>query len=169
MSDKGIIVIYNTESNGTKVEVKLIDGNLWLTQEQLVPLYNSSKSNISEHIKHILEEGELDGNSVVRNFRSTASDGKQYNVKHYNLDMILAIGYHVRSNIGTSFRKWETSTLKEYVTKGFALNDDLLKEADGGRYFKELLAWIRDIRSSGRAALPALEELFLLKKKGKKS
>ena len=100
MSDKGIIVIYNTESNGTKVEVRLIDGNLWLTQEQIVSLYNSSKSNISEHIKHILEEGELDENSVVRNFRTTASDGKQYNVKHYNLEMILAIGYRVRSNVG---------------------------------------------------------------------
>ena len=123
MSDKGIIVIYNTESNGTKVEVRLIDGNLWLTQEQIVSLYNSSKSNISEHIKHILEEGELDENSVVRNFRTTASDGKQYNVKHYNLEMILAIGYRVRSNVGTNFRKWATSTLKEYVTKGFALND----------------------------------------------
>ena len=139
MSDKGIIVIYNTESNGTKVEVKLVDGNLWLAQEQIVSLYNSSKSNISEHIKHILEEGELDEDSVVRNFRTTASDGKQYNVKHYNLEMILAIGYRVRSNIGTNFRKWATSTLKEYVTKGFALNDDLLREAGGGRYFKELL------------------------------
>ncbi len=124
---------------GTKVEAKLIDGNLWLAQEQIVSLYNSSKSNISEHIKHILEEGELDGISVVRNFRTTASDGKQYNVKHYNLDMILAIGYRVRSNIGTNFRKWATSTLKEYVTKGFALNDEMLKEAGGGRYFKELL------------------------------
>ena len=95
MSDKGIIVIYNTESNGTKVEVKLIDGNLWLAQEQIVSLYNSSKSNISEHIKHILEEGELDEDLVVRNFRTTASDGKQYNVKHYNLEMILAIGSRV--------------------------------------------------------------------------
>lgn len=139
MSDKGIIVIYNTESNGTKVEAKLIDGNFWLTQEQIVSLYNSSKSNISEQIKHILKEGELDGISVVRNFRTTASDGKQYNVKHYNLDMILAIGYRVRSNIGTNFRKWATSTPKEYVTKGFALNDEMLKEAGGGRYFKELL------------------------------
>ena len=160
MSDKGIIVIYNTESNGTKVEVKLIDGNLWLTQEQIVSLYNSSKSNISEHIKHILEEGELDGNSVVRNFRTTASDGKQYNVKHYNLDMILAIGYRVRSNIGTSFRKWATSTLKEYVTKGFALNDDLLKEAGGGRYFKELLARIRDIRSSEKVFWRQVLDIF---------
>lgn len=131
MSNKGIIVIYNTESNGTKVEVKLIDGNLWLTQEQIVSLYNSSKSNISEHIKHILEEGELDEISVVRNFRTTASDGKQYNVKHYSLDMILAIGYRVRSNVGTNFRKWATSTLKEYATKGFALNDEMLKEAGG--------------------------------------
>ena len=160
MSDKGIIVIYNTESNGTKVEVRLIDGNLWLTQEQIVSLYNSSKSNISEHIKHILEEGELDENSVVRNFRTTASDGKQYNVKHYNLDMVLAIGYRVRSNIGTNFRKWATSTLKEYVTKGFALNDDLLKEAGGGRYFKELLARIRDIRSSEKVFWRQVLDIF---------
>lgn len=160
MSDKGIIVIYNTESNGTKVEVKLIDGNLWLTQEQIVSVYNSSKSNISEHIKHILEEGELDENSVVRNFRTTASDGKQYNVKHYNLDMVLAIGYRVRSNVGTNFRKWATSTLKEYVTKGFALNDDLLKEAGGGRYFKELLARIRDIRSSEKVFWRQVLDIF---------
>ena len=100
-----------------------------LVSKQIVSLYNSSKSNISEHIKHILEEVGLDENSVVRNFRTTASDGKQSNVKHYNLEMILAIGYRVRSNVGTNFRKWATSTLKEYVTKGFALNDDLLKEA----------------------------------------
>ena len=160
MSDKGIIVIYNTESNGTKVEVRLIDGNLWLTQEQIVSLYNSSKSNISEHIKHILEEGELDENSVVRNFRTTASDGKQYNVKHYNLEMILAIGYRVRSNVGTNFRKWATSTLKEYVTKGFALNDEMLKEAGGGRYFKELLARIRDIRSSEKVFWRQVLDIF---------
>ena len=160
MSDKGIIVIYNTESNGTKVEVRLIDGNLWLTQEQIVSLYNSSKSNISEHIKHILEEGELDENSVVRNFRTTASDGKQYNVKHYNLEMILAIGYRVRSNIGTNFRKWATSTLKEYVTKGFALNDEMPKEAGGGRYFKESLARIRDIRSSEKVFWRQVLDIF---------
>ena len=92
MSDKGIIVICNTKLNGTKVEVKLIDGNLWLAQEQIVSLYNSSKSNITEHIKHILEEGKLDEDLVVRNFRTTASDGKQYNVNHYNLEMTLAIG-----------------------------------------------------------------------------
>lgn len=132
MSDKGIIVIYNTESNGTKVEVKLIDGNLWLTQEQIASLYNSSKSNISEHIKHILEEGELTLEATVRKFRTVQKEGEREvgrNIAYYNLDMILAIGYRVRSNIGTNFRKWATSTSKEYVAKGFALNDDLPKEA----------------------------------------
>ena len=103
-------------------------------------LYQSSKSNISEHIKHIISEGELDESSTVRKFRITASDSKIYNVEHYNLDMIIAIGYRVRNNIGANFRKWATETLKEYMTKGFALNDNILKEAGGGRYFKELLA-----------------------------
>lgn len=103
-------------------------------------LYQSSKSNISEHIKHIISEGELDESSTVRKFRITASDSKIYNVEHYNLDMIIAIGYRVRNNIGANFRKWATETLKEYTTKGFALNDNTLKEAGGGRYFKELLA-----------------------------
>ena len=148
MDNKGQIIIYNVDENNTKIEVKLIDGNVWLSQDQIVSLYQSSKSNISEHIKHILEEGELNQNSVVRNFRITASDGKLYNVKHYNLDMIIAIGYRVRSHVGTSFRKWATNTLNEYVTKGFALNDNILKEAGGGRYFNELLSRIRDIRSS---------------------
>lgn len=123
MPDKGVIVIYNTESNGTKVEVRLIDGNLWLTQEQIVSLYNSSKSNISEHIKHILEEGELDENSVVRNFRTTASDGKQYNVRHYNLDMILSVGYRVRLNwlcLWTQKRDWRSRNLSLPST-GFLL------------------------------------------------
>ena len=106
MDNKGQIIIYNVDENNTKIEVKLIDGNVWLSQDQIVNLYQSSKSNISEHIKHILEEGELNQNSVVRNFRITASDGKLYNVKHYNLDMIIAIGYRVRSHVGTSFRKW---------------------------------------------------------------
>ena len=160
MDNKGQIIIYNVDENNTKIEVKLIDDNVWLTQEQIVNLYQSSKSNISEHIKHILEEGELDKNSVVRNFRITASDSKLYNVKHYNLDMIIAIGYRVRSNVGTSFRKWATKTLNEYVTKGFVLNDNLLKEAGGGRYFKELLARIRDIRSSEKVFWRQVLDIF---------
>ena len=155
MNEKGLIIIYNNN-----VEVKLIDNNVWMTQDQLVSLYQSSKSNISEHIKHIFEEGELDEDSVVRNFRITASDGKIYNVKHYNLDMIISIGYRVRSNIGTNFRKWATNTLKEYMIKGFAINDNLLKEAGGGRYFKELLARIRDIRSIEKVFWRQVLEIF---------
>lgn len=148
MNDLGQIIIYKTQDNKNKIEVKLVDNNVWLSLNQLVLLYNSSKSNISEHIKHILDEGELSENSVVRKYRTTASDYKRYNVKYYNLDMIIAIGFRVRSNIGTNFRIWATEILKEYMNKGFALNDNLLKEAGGGRYFKELLSRIRDIRSS---------------------
>ena len=159
MDNKGLLIIYNNEDN-TKVEVKLVENSVWMTQDQIVALYQSSKSNISEHIKHILEEKELDENSAVRKFRITASDGKLYQVNHYNLDMILAIGYRVRSNIGTNFRKWATSTLKEYVTKGFALNDQLLKEAGGGRYFKELLSRIRDIRSSEKVFWRQVLDIF---------
>ena len=160
MDNKGLVVIYNNEVNETKVEVKLIDNNVWMTQDQIVLLYQSSKSNISEHIKHIIDEGELSVDSVVRNFRITASDGKKYNVKHYNLDMIIAIGYRVRSNIGTNFRKWATSTLHEYMVKGFALNDNILKEAGGGRYFKELLQRIRDIRSSEKVFWRQVLDIF---------
>ena len=160
MDKKGLVVIYNNEMNETKVEVKLIDNNVWMTQDQIVLLYQSSKSNISEHIKHIIDEGELSVDSVVRNFRITASDGKKYNVKHYNLDMIIAIGYRVRSNIGTNFRKWATATLHEYMVKGFALNDSILKEAGGGRYFKELLQRIRDIRSSEKVFWRQVLDIF---------
>ena len=160
MDNKGLVVIYNNEVNETKVEVKLIENNAWMTQDQIVLLYQSSKSNISEHIKHIIDEGELSVDSVVRNFRITASDGKKYNVKHYNLDMIIAIGYRVRSNIGTNFRKWATSTLHEYMVKGFVLNDNILKEAGGGRYFKELLQRIRDIRSSEKVFWRQVLDIF---------
>ena len=111
----GQIIIYKTPDGNTKLEVKFYEDTVWLSQEQLVELYGSSKSNISEHIKHIFEEDELDENSVVRNFRTTAKDGKHYNVKYYNLEMIIAIGYRVRSNIGTNFRKWATNTLNEYI------------------------------------------------------
>ena len=163
MDNKGQIIIYNVDENNTKIEVKLIDGNVWLTQDQIVNLYQSSKSNISEHIKHILEEGELIEKATVRKFRIVQIEGEREvirEVKHYNLDMIIAIGYRVRSNVGTSFRKWATNTLNEYVTKGFALNENLLKEAGGGRYFKELLARIRDIRSSEKVFWRQVLDIF---------
>ena len=156
----GQIIIYKTPDGNTKLEVKFYEDTVWLSQEQLVELYQSSKSNISEHIKHILEEQELDESSGVRKFRTTASDGKNYNVKYYNLEMIIAIGYRVRSNIGTNFRKWATNTLNEYMVKGFAINYDLLKRAGGGRYFKELLARIRDIRSSERVFWRQVLDIF---------
>ena len=148
MNEHGNIVIYKDKYGCDNIEVTIKDDSVWLNQEQLVKLYNSSKSNISEHIKHIFEEHELDEESVVRKFRTTANDGKIYNVKYYNLDMIVAIGFRVRSNVGTNFRKWANDKLTEYITKGFTMNDDLLKRAGGGLYFDELLSRIRDIRSS---------------------
>lgn len=119
-----------------------------------------TKATVSEHIKNIFNEGELISESVVRNFRTTATDGKNYNIDFYNLDMILAIGYRVRSNIGINFRKWASETLKEYMVKGFAINDDILKESGGGRYFKELLARIRDIKSSKRVFWRQVLDIF---------
>lgn len=148
MDEHGNIIIYKDKNGNDNIEVKLQDNTVWLNQEQLVRLYNSSKSNISEHIKHIFEEGELDELATVRKFRTVASNGKTYNINYYNLDMIVAIGFRVKSNTGTNFRKWANERLTEYMIKGFAMNDDLLKRAGGGLYFDELLARIRDIRSS---------------------
>lgn len=142
------IILYQTEDGVTKIEVTVEEETVWLTQAQMVELFQSSKSNISEHIKHIFSEGELEEDSVVRNFRTTATDGKKYNKKHYNLDVIISVGYRVKSLRGTQFRKWALQILKEYLIKGFAMNDDLLKEVGGGTYWKELLNRIRDIRSS---------------------
>ena len=148
MNEHGNIIIYKDKNGNDNIEVKMQDNTVWLNQEQLVKLYNSSKSNISEHIKHILEDGELEEASTVRNFRTVASNGKTYNMMYYNLDMIVAVGFRVRSNIGTNFRRWANERLTEYMTKGFTMNDDLLKRAGGGLYFDELLSRIRDIRSS---------------------
>lgn len=148
MEEHGNIVIYKDKDGNDNIEVKMQDNTVWLNQDQLVKLYNSSKSNISEHIKHIIVEGELEELSTVRKFRTVASNGKSYNMNYYNLNMIVAIGFRVRSNIGTNFRKWANERLSEYMTKGFTMNDDLLKRAGGGLYFDELLSRIRDIRSS---------------------
>lgn len=119
--------------------MKLEGETVWLTQAQLCELYQTSKSNISEHIKHIFEEGELEENAVVRKFRTTAADGKNYNTIHYNLDMIISLGYRVKSKIATNFRRWATERLKEYMIKGFTMDDDRLKGNGGGNYWKELL------------------------------
>ncbi len=142
------ILIYQTEDGQTKIHTRLENETVWLTQSQMADLFGKAKSTISEHIKNIFEEGELDENSVVRNFRTTASDGKQYDTNFYNLDVIISVGYRVKSLQGTKFRQWATARLREYIVKGFTMNDDLLKEAGGGNYFDELLARIRDIRSS---------------------
>jgi hypothetical protein len=147
-SEKLKIIMYQTEDGLTKIEVTFDNKTVWLTQAQMVELFQSSKANISEHIKHIFTDGELQENSVVRDFRTTATDGKNYLVKQYNLNVIISVGYRVKSLRGTQFRIWATNILKEYIQKGFAMNDDLLKQAGGGSYFEELLARIRDIRSS---------------------
>ena len=142
------IIIYQTEDGNTKIETRLEGETVWLTQAQLCELFQKSKSTISEHIKNIFDENELNANSVVRNFRTTASDGKNYDTTFYNLDVIISVGYRVKSHQGTKFRQWATARLREYIVKGFTMNDELLKQAGGGNYFEELLARIRDIRSS---------------------
>ncbi len=157
---QGEIVIYQTESGDTKLDVRMEDETVWLTQAQLVELYQTSKSNVSEHIKHIFEDGELDESSVVRNFRTTASDGKTYNTKYYNLDMIISLGYRIRSITATHFRIWATQRLKEYMIKGFTMDDERLKGNGGGQYWKELLARIRDIRSSEKVLYRQVLDLY---------
>lgn len=154
------VIIYTANDGKTKIDVKLEEDTLWLTQAQMCELYQSSKSNVSEHIKHIFEEGELNEESVVRKFRTTAADGKEYLVSHYNLDMIIALGYRVRSIIATRFRQWATERLKEYIVKGFTLDDERLKELGGGSYWKELLERIRDIRASEKVLYRQILEIY---------
>ena len=154
------VIIYTDNDGKTKIDVKLEEETLWLTQAQMCELYQTSKSNVSEHIKHIFEEGELNEESVVRKFRTTAADGKEYLVSHYNLDMIIALGYRVRSIIATRFRQWATERLKEYIVKGFTLDDERLKKLGGGSYWKELLERIRDIRASEKVLYRQILEIY---------
>ena len=154
------VIIYTANDGKTKINVKLEEETLWLTQAQMCELYQSSKSNVSEHIKHIFEEGELNEESVVRKFRTTAADGKEYLVSHYNLDMIIALGYRVRSITATRFRQWATERLKEYIVKGFTLDDERLKKLGGGSYWKELLERIRDIRASEKVLYRQILEIY---------
>lgn len=157
------IIIYNTADGKAEIKLYADNGTVWLTQAQIVDLFNSSKSSISEHIKNIFSEDELDENSVVRKIRTTAADGKNYLVSYYSLDVILAVGFRVRSPRGTQFRQWANNTLREYLQKGFILDKDRLKNPDGRPdYFDELLEQIRDIRASEKRFYQKLRDLFAL-------
>jgi hypothetical protein len=146
----GDFLIYQTADGRTRVQVRIEQETVWLTQKQMAELFQKDVRTVSEHIGNIFEEVELQPDSVVRNFRITAADGKQYDTRHYNLDVIISVGYRVKSLRGTQFRIWATQRLHEYIVKGFTMDDERLKAAGGGDYFDELLERIRDIRSSER-------------------
>lgn len=157
------IIIYNTEDGKAKVILYAKDGNIWMNQNQLAELFDTSVPNISMHISNILRDGELQENSVVKEYLTTASDGKEYNVTFYSLDMILAIGFRVRSKRGTQFRIWANRHLKEYMIKGFVVDDERLKNPDGRPdYFDELLERIRDIRASEKRFYQKVRDLLAL-------
>lgn len=158
--DNNSIIIYQSQDGQIKVDVRFEDETVWLTQSQMCELFNKSKSTISEHISNIFDEGELDENSVVRNFRTTAEDGKSYNVNYYNLDVVISVGYRVKSQQGTLFRIWATQRLREYIIKGFALNDERLKTGSSYNYFKELLDRIREIRLSERLFYQQIKDIY---------
>ena len=154
MEQQSNLLIYQSEDGVTRIETRLDNETVWLTQAQMADLFQKGRTTITEHIKHIFEEGELEEEVVCRNFRHTSPHGaiedktQEREVKYYNLDVIISVGYRVRSQQGTKFRQWATARLREYIVKGFTMNDELLKQAGGGNYFEELLARIRDIRSS---------------------
>jgi len=144
----GELILYQTEDGLTRLECRLVNESLWLSQQGMADLFQTSKQNIAKHLKAIFAEKELNPNSVVNSWLTTASDGKQYRVLHYNLSAILAVGYRVRSLRGSQFRRWATERLEDYLVKGFALDDERLKNPDSSQYFEQLLERIRDIRSS---------------------
>jgi len=156
----GEILIYQVSDGAIKIDVRLEDETVWLTQMQLCELFQKSKATISEHIKHIFEEKELEESSVVRNFRTTAIDGKFYDTNYYNLDVIISIGYRVKSQQGTQFRIWATQRLKEYIVKGFALNDERFKSGNSMNYFTQLQERIREIRVSERFFYQKIKDIY---------
>ncbi|MBK8807602.1 MAG: virulence RhuM family protein [Bacteroidales bacterium] len=161
--EKKNIIIYNTVDGKASVSLYAKDGTIWMNQNQLSELFDTSKQNIGQHIANILEEHELEENSVVKNYFTTAADGKDYNVTFYSLDMILAIGFRVRSKRGTQFRIWANRHLKDYLVKGFVMDDERLKNPDGRPdYFDELLERIRDVRASEKRFYQKVRDLFSL-------
>ena len=157
------IVIYQTEDGLTKIEVRLENDSVWLSQQQMADLYQTSRTNVVEHIKHIYEEQELDIDSTCRNFRQVRQEGNRQverEIPFYNLDMIISLGYRVKSRIATNFRRWATERLKEYMIKGFTMDDERLKQVGGGGYWKELLDRIRDIRSSEKVMYRQVLDLY---------
>lgn len=154
------ILMYQTDGGVTKIDVQIDQETVWLTQSQMMELFQTSKQNISLHVNNVFKEGELDPKTVVKESLTTAADGKRYITKYYNLDVIISVGYRVKSLRGTQFRIWASAVLKEYMTKGFAMNDDLMKRAGGGNYFQELLARIRDIRSSEKVFYRQMLDIY---------
>ena len=159
MDKENKLILYKDEEGRVSVNVRFANEDVWLTQAQLVEIYQSSKSNISEHLTNIFADKELEQDAVVRKFRTTAADGKNYQVLHYNLDVIIALGYRVQSPIAVRFRRWATQRLHEYIQKGFTMDDERLKQG-GNRYFKELLQRIRDIRSSERNFYQQVTDIY---------
>jgi hypothetical protein len=160
MNTQSEIIIYQTEDGQTKVDVRMENETVWLPLDKMAQLFQRDKSTISRHIRNVFEEGELEQDSVVANFATTAADGKNYIVTYYNLDVIISVGYRVKSLRGVQLRRWASGVLKEYIVKGFAMNDDLLKRAGGGNYWRELLERIRDIRSSEKVFYRQVLDLY---------
>lgn len=161
--NKGNIIIYQSEDGNIRLDVRLEEKTVWLTQQQMAELYGSSRTNVVEHIKHIYEEGELQENATCRKFRQVRQEGSREvtrEIPYYNLDMIISLGYRIRSIIATRFRQWATERLHEYIVKGFALDDERLKNLGGGSYWKELLDRIRDIRSSEKVLYRQVLDLY---------
>lgn len=161
--DKGQILIYKSEGSKITINVRLEDETVWLTQQQMADLFQTSRTNVVEHIQHIYEEGELEEQSTCRNFRQVRQEGSRTvarSIPYYNLDMIISLGYRIKSLVATQFRRWATAVLKEYMIKGFALDDNRLKGNGGGNYWKELLDRIRDIRSSEKVLYRQVLDLY---------
>lgn len=163
--NNGNIILYQTEDGKSRIEVTLCNDTVWLTADQMAELFQRNKSTISRHIKNVFEDGELNPDSTVAFFATVQNEGNrsvERNLAYYNLDMIISVGYRVKSHRGVQFRIWATQVLREYLVKGFAMNDDLLKRAGGGNYFDELLSRIRDIRSSEKVFYRKILEIYAL-------